>query len=62
MVLTDNKIKTLRLAQRIIAAVYGDVSDGSIERALSAADSCISEAIEELCSQEAMTQIINETV
>ena len=62
MQLTDDQIKTLKLAQCMISDVYNDVSDGTIERALSAADSCISEAIEELCSQEAMTQIINETV
>jgi hypothetical protein len=44
--LSDDQIKTLRLAQRMIADVYGDVSDGAVERALSAADTCLCEAID----------------
>ena len=46
MQLTDDQIKTLRLAQRMISDVYGDVSDGVVERALSAADTCLCEAID----------------
>jgi len=50
MQLSDDQIKTLRLAQRMIADVYGDVMGGAIERALSAADTCICEAID--CKEE----------
>ena len=46
MQLTDDQIKTLKLAQRMIADVYGDVPDAVVERALSAADSCLCEAID----------------
>jgi hypothetical protein len=46
MQLTDDQIKTLRLAQNMIAEIYGDVPDGVVKRALSAADSCLCEAID----------------